>query len=60
MKNFTFYILSFFTALVFAQQPDEMNWNYNDFINNDVNKVSKYSIPLNESFTTLPFSKLVN
>jgi len=49
MKNFTFYIFTFFTTLVFAQKPTELNWNYNDFINNDVNKVSKYSIPLRKN-----------
>jgi hypothetical protein len=46
MKDFTFYILTFFTTLVFAQKSNELNWTYNDFIENDVNKVSKYSIPL--------------
>lgn len=46
MKNFTFYILTFLTTLVFAQKPTELNWTYNDFIENDINKVSKYSIPL--------------
>jgi hypothetical protein len=49
MKNFTFYILTFFTTLVFAQKPNELNWTYNDFIENDVKKVSKYSIPLRKN-----------
>lgn len=49
MKNFTFYILTFLTTLVFAQKPTELNWTYNDFIENDVNKVSKYSIPLRKN-----------
>ena len=49
MKNFTFYILTFLTTLVFAQKPTELNWTYNDFIENNVNKVSKYSIPLRKN-----------
>lgn len=49
MKNFTFYIFTFFTTLVFAQKSDEINWNYNDFKKNDINKVSKYFIPLKKN-----------
>ena len=66
MKNFTFYIFTFFTTLVFAQKPTELNWNYNDFINNDVNKVSKYSIPLRKNGkvkkrdSTLLFAKQID
>lgn len=66
MKNFTFYIFTFFTTLVFAQKPTELNWNYNDFINNAVNKVSKYSIPLRKNGkvkkrdSTLLFTKQID
>ena len=66
MKNFIFYIFTFFTTLVFAQKPTELNWTYNDFIENDVNKVSKYSIPLRKNGkvkkrdSTLLFSKEVD
>ena len=35
--------------MVFAQKSNELNWTYNDFIENDVNKVSKYSIPLRKN-----------
>ncbi|MFD0837565.1 hypothetical protein ACFQ0I_17440 [Mariniflexile aquimaris] len=66
MKNFTFYILTFFTILVYAQQPNEKNWNYNDFIDNYVNKVSKYSIQLRKNGkikkrdSTLLFTKQID
>jgi hypothetical protein len=52
--------------LVFAQKPTELNWNYIDFIKNDVNKVSKYSIPLRKNGkvkkrdSTLLFTKQIN
>ncbi|MGL3001386.1 hypothetical protein [Flavobacterium sp. RSSB_23] len=66
MKNFIFYIFTFFTTLVFAQKPTELNWNYIDFIKNDVNKVSKYSIPLRKNGkvkkrdSTLLFNKQID
>lgn len=66
MKNFTFYILTFFTTLVFAQKSNETNWIYNDFIEKDVNKVSKYSIPLRKNGkikkkdSTLLFTKQID
>lgn len=66
MKTFTFYILTLFTTLVFAQKPTELNWTFNDFIENDLNKVSKYSIPLRKNGkikrkdSTLLFSKEVD
>ena len=52
--------------MVFAQKPTELNWNYIDFIKNDVNKVSKYSIPLRKNGkvkkrdSTLLFTKQIN
>lgn len=66
MNNFTFYILTFFTTLVFAQKQNQMNWNYNDFKDNNVNKVSKYSIPLRKNGkvkkrdSTLLFTKQID
>lgn len=52
MKTFTLFILTFLTTLVFAQKPTELNWTYNDFIENNVNEVSKYSIPLRKNGKT--------
>lgn len=49
MKNFTLYILTFLSTLAFAQKSNELSWTYNDFIKNDVKKVSSYSIPLREN-----------
>lgn len=49
MKNITFYILTFLSTLAFAQMPNELNWTYTDFKENDVKKVSSYSIPLRKN-----------
>lgn len=49
MKNFTLYTLIFLSTLVFAQKPNEIYWTYKDFIENEVNKVSKYSIALRKN-----------
>lgn len=66
MKAFTFSILTFLTTLVFAQKPAELSWDYNDFIENDVNKVTKYLIPLKRNGkikkkdSTLLFTKQID
>ena len=66
MKTFTFTILTFLTTLVFAQKSTELNWTYNDFIENNVEKVSKYSIPLRKNGkvkkrdSTLLFTKQID
>jgi len=49
MKNFALYILILFSALAFAQKPNELNWTYTDFKENNVKKISKYSIPLRKN-----------
>ncbi|WP_053990938.1 hypothetical protein [Mangrovimonas sp. TPBH4] len=46
MKIFPIYILTFLSAVTFSQTSNEPNWTYSDFIENNIKKVSSYSIPL--------------